>query len=115
MQLIARLSKTPKGHVFYENKDILHKLIHIPIIERVKSQFFQKYVVKLAIIINAVKMINICVDIYLCVMFRRLSMPQRSYNLLDTMFFLLLFFQLKFVEFEFQFVHNMLQLYSTLI
>lgn len=42
MQLIARLSKTPKGHVFYENKDILHKLIHIPIIERVKSQFFQK-------------------------------------------------------------------------
>lgn len=34
--------QTPKGHVFYENKDILHKLIHIPIIERVKSQFFQK-------------------------------------------------------------------------
>lgn len=47
MQLIARLSKTLKGHVFYENKDILHKLIHIPIIERVKSQFFKKYVVKI--------------------------------------------------------------------
>ena len=28
-----------KGHVFYENKDILHKLIHIPIIERVKANF----------------------------------------------------------------------------
>lgn len=38
----SALSKTLKGHVFYENKDILHKLIHIPIIERVKSQFFQK-------------------------------------------------------------------------
>ena len=30
-----------KGHVFYENKDILHKLIHIPIIERVKANFFK--------------------------------------------------------------------------
>ena len=46
-----------------------------------KSQFSQKYIIKLAIIIKAVKIINISVDIYLRVIFRHLSMLQHSYDI----------------------------------
>ena len=41
--------------LLYENTHTLHIQVHILIGVLVKSQFFQKYIVKLAIIIKAVK------------------------------------------------------------
>ena len=38
---IKRAYQNAKGHVFYENKDILHKTNTHPIMRRVKSQFFK--------------------------------------------------------------------------
>ena len=57
------LSKTLRDPLLYESKGSLHKLIYILKVQ-IGSLFSQKDVIKLAIIINAVNMINNSVDIY---------------------------------------------------
>ena len=53
-----------KRPLLYESKGSLHKLIYILKVIQIGSLFSQKDVIKLAIIINAVNMINNSVDIY---------------------------------------------------
>ena len=53
--------------LLYENTHTLHIQVHIQLVK--------------AIIIKAVKIINISVDIYLRVIFRHLSMLQHSYDI----------------------------------
>ena len=74
--------------LLYERIHTPHTRARILIIRREESQFFKEYIIKLAIIIKAVKIINISVDIYLCVMFRHLSMLQHSYDKLSYIHFL---------------------------
>lgn len=53
-----------KRPLLYESKGSLHKLIYILKVIQIGSLFSPKDVIKLAIIINAVNMINNSVDIY---------------------------------------------------